>query len=1028
MGKGRKKKPLQKLANTEPAKTESTKTDTEKQVSASATNVSNPILPEAQSDFPSLQSSVLQTGEATRLETVQKKMSDLKISADFRSRQSSVPPTEGTTPLETVDEKRSGVDIPALATQKNEQQKTGSQSGAKPKTFTYSGGERIGKKVDKFHIYQVPSGQEKVGTLGKKIRLRANHFPMEINVPGGVIYHYDVEFKFSEKNEKEKKKVPEKKEEVKNRKLLLKAFNQFKKKNSQIFVSPHVAVFDGLKNVYTCKKLKFPSKESKAFKGEIEIKEDANSSQDSEITVILKYAGPVDVNDAVAEYCRGGITETKPSSAIQALNIVLSMTPKLHYETVGRNHFSPNLMDGTAIDIGGGASLWVGTFTSVRLGWKPMLNVDVANTVGFDERPVVKFIEKILESNRGYHHSHILLNDKHHFDTVNNKIKDLKICYNVPGPNGYKRNYRVNKMMPAANKLKVKLDSGAECTIEKYFKDKYNLNLDFPHFPCIHVGKPEKTVYLPIELCMMRKQVLPWFKHIDDNQCQKMIRAAAKPPKERRATIERNLKNLSNYYDKDPYANAFGLKVRGEMMKTDGRVLDPPSLKYKGKERNNDVQFGKVNNGKWAPGTIRDKDVLKFLKPMELKYWGVFDMANIPDKVKKQFVDRLIREGNSRGVHVNYPTYFKPNAENLLQVKQAFTKLHDHIKKINGSTQLIMVITARKGPPRGELKYYGDTVFKVPTQFVMKNNVFGKENKGPSDQVFHNICLKINHKLGGVNHALWKRPTIMNRPVMVMGADVTHPAPRDDCRRPSIAAVVGSTDPNVSQFNVEIRLQELVTKDTEGKSKVRVVEEIVKIKEMAYSLLLKFFQITQRKPEQIIYYRDGVSEGQFPAVLNHELSAIRRACVQLEPGYQPKVTFIIAQKRHKTRFFVENPHEGVGKTKNVPAGTVVDTEITTLSEIDFFLASHEGIQVCKFVTFFWLIFLYKNVCVLSYNQDMTLILQVSGDFKQYFSLLNDYGILLSYIFKIPSISNEKPGISIEIPRISIKNLVFRSKY
>ena len=973
MGKGRKKEPLRKLA---------------KQASASVTNVSNPILPEAQSDFPGLQSSVLQTGEVTRLETVQKKMSDLKISADFRSRQSSVPPTEGATPLETVDKKRSDVDIHALATQKNEQQKTGTQSGAKPKTFTYSGGERIGKKVDKFHIYQVPSGQEKVGTLGKKIRLRVNHFPMEINVPGGVIYHYDVEFKFSEKNEKEKKKVPEKKEEVKNRKLLLEAFNQFKKKNSQIFVSPHVAVFDGLKNVYTCEKLKFPSKESKEFKGQIEIKEDANSSQGSEITVILKYAGPVDVNDAVAEYCRRGITETKPYSAIQALNIVLSMTPKLHYETVGRNHFSPNLRDGTAIDIGGGASLWVGTFTSVRLGWKPMLNVDVANTVGFDESPVVKFIEKILESNRGYHQSHISLNDKRHFDNVNNKIKDLEICYNVPGPNGYKRNYRVNKMMPAANKLKVKLDSGAECTIEKYFKDQYNLNLDFPHYPCVHVGKPEKTVYLPIELCMMRKQVLPRFKHIDDNQRQKMIRTAAKPPKERRATIERNLKNLSNHYDKDPYANAFGLKIKGEMMKTDGRILDPPSLKYKGKERNNDVQFGKVNNGKWVPGTIRDKDALKFLKPMELKYWGVLDLANIPDNVKEQFVDRLFREGNSRGISMDYPTYFKANAENLLQVKQAFRNLHDHIKKIKGSTQLIMVITARKGPPRGDLKYLGDTIFKIPTQFVMKNNISGKDNKGPSDQVLHNICLKINHKLGGVNHALWKRPPIMNRPVMVMGADVTHPAPRDKCKRPSIAAVVGSTDPNVSQFNVEIRLQERVVKDTEVKSKVRVVEEIVQMEKITYSLLKKFNQKTQQKPEQIIYYRDGVSEGQFAAVLNHELSAIRRACTTLELGYEPKVTFIIAQKRHKTRFFVENENDGVGKTKNVPAGTVVDTEITTLSEIDFFLASHEGIQVCKFVTFFWLMLLYKNVrSILSYNQGMSLIFQVSGGCKQYFLLI-----------------------------------------
>ena len=38
-----------------------------------------------------------------------------------------------------------------------------------------------------------------------------------------------------------------------------------------------------------------------------------------------------------------------------------------------------------------------------------------------------------------------------------------------------------------------------------------------------------------------------------------------------------------------------------------------------------------------------------------------------------------------------------------------------------------------------------------------------------------------------------------------------------------------------------------------------------------------------------------------------------------------------------------------------------------------------------------------------------------------------YGIRLSHIFEIPSSSNEKPSISIEILCISIKNFGFRSK-
>ncbi len=55
--------------------------------------------------------------------------------------------------------------------------------------------------------------------------------------------------------------------------------------------------------------------------------------------------------------------------------------------------------------------------------------------------------------------------------------------------------------------------------------------------------------------------------------------------------------------------------------------------------------------------------------------------------------------------------------------------------------------------------------------------------------------------------------------------------------------------------------------------------------EMIRTLLRKFHSRTKgRKPEKLIYYRDGVSEGQFEDVLNRELSAIRRACTSLQEG------------------------------------------------------------------------------------------------------------------------------------------------
>ena len=47
-------------------------------------------------------------------------------------------------------------------------------------------------------------------------------------------------------------------------------------------------------------------------------------------------------------------------------------------------------------------------------------------------------------------------------------------------------------------------------------------------------------------------------------------------------------------------------------------------------------------------------------------------------------------------------------------------------------------------------------------------------------------------------------------------------------------------------------------------------------------------------------------------VLSHELKAVREACLKLEVGYQPGITFIVVQKRHHTRLFCTKKEDQVG--------------------------------------------------------------------------------------------------------------------
>lgn len=131
-------------------------------------------------------------------------------------------------------------------------------------------------------------------------------------------------------------------------------------------------------------------------------------------------------------------------------------------------------------------------------------------------------------------------------------------------------------------------------------------------------------------------------------------------------------------------------------------------------------------------------------------------------------------------------------------------------------------------------------------------------------------------------------------------------------------------------------------------SKVRVQagrQEVVSdLQEIVKNHLITFYKFNRSiKPQRLIFYRDGVGEGQFSHVLNVEVAAIQRACAELEANYRPKLTYIVVQKRHHVRFFPID-RSASDRSGNCMPGTVVDTTITHPIYRDFYLLSHSGIQ------------------------------------------------------------------------------------
>ncbi|UYV61644.1 AGO1 [Cordylochernes scorpioides] len=144
--------------------------------------------------------------------------------------------------------------------------------------------------------------------------------------------------------------------------------------------------------------------------------------------------------------------------------------------------------------------------------------------------------------------------------------------------------------------------------------------------------------------------------------------------------------------------------------------------------------------------------------------------------------------------------------------------------------------------------------------------------------------------------------------------------------------LVGSMDAHPSRYGATVCVQR------------RRQETIENLSNMVKELLIQFYRSTKFKPNRIIFYRDGISEGQFSMILAYELIAIREACLKLEADYKPGITFIAVQKRHHTRLFCADKKDQSGNGSNIPAGTTVDVGITHPTEFDFYLCSHPGVQ------------------------------------------------------------------------------------
>lgn len=398
---------------------------------------------------------------------------------------------------------------------------------------------------------------------------------------------------------------------------------------------------------------------------------------------------------------------------------------------------------------------------------------------------------------------------------------------------GYKKTV---KKLAHVNARQHKFDSGdfGKVSVEQYFKKsksvplgdncgilmvvsiEYDIVLSWPDLQLVDVGGAKQN-FLPAEVCDILPDQ-PYRGKLTDEHTAEMIKVAAKPPNINAGLImDEGLKSLGFKQAAGPL-NAFGISVGQEMAVVPGRLLPAPSINY---------GQGKPNVDEKASWNLRS---VKFAVGGKLAEWAVLligdaggrdEFQGADDPLLRKTVRGLADMCATSGMRVEGAPLFNAvrvpgksredptRSDAINAIRTAVTKGYPKKPSI-----ILVVLPSGDKHIYNGLKHLLDVYLKVPSICVQASKI--KKEMGQL-QYFGNVALKINMKMGGVNHKLvdppGSPPTLSwlrdpKQPTMLVGMDVTHPGPGSIRFTPSIAAVVATIDDNFAQFPTSLRIQE----------------------------------------------------------------------------------------------------------------------------------------------------------------------------------------------------------------------------
>jgi eukaryotic translation initiation factor 2C len=362
---------------------------------------------------------------------------------------------------------------------------------------------------------------------------------------------------------------------------------------------------------------------------------------------------------------------------------------------------------------------------------------------------------------------------------LNEALKGTKIKTHL----GHSKKFKV--LGPPANHRDsaFELKDGQFVTVAEYFLQQYGETLLYPYLPCVNVGSQKKAVLLPAEKCVVPTGQVR--SKPDPATVAMLIKYAAVKPQERNDFIENG--SLMPQLRMNAAASSFGVaKIAPEPLAPEAVLLPPAKLQYA------DGVVDPKLTGSWhskkfahAPPNSVDGGY-----PFGVLIVGDRRGGSYSNEVKA-IIDGLTAEGKITGVALRH----RGEPVSCAMSPDALNKAMADMLKYDQVHFIVVLMTIEC---YAQVKYSADTL-GITTQCVRLNKV-QKSIRG----YWGNLMLKINVKLGGVNHTLASRLTerdlgewrgmverneaveafqeppvslgwIFDKHCMVVGIDVSHP-------------------------------------------------------------------------------------------------------------------------------------------------------------------------------------------------------------------------------------------------------------